>query len=113
LRSDSASSVGSGPIALPGLSKRVYNLTAYYEHNGFEVEVPKQDCCGLPLQSNGLFDDARGYVGRLAAKLAQKAGITIALVTSRRSPALERREGLSGLEEFAARKSQQRDKEDS
>jgi len=27
------------------------------------------------------------------------------------STALERREGLSGLEEFAARKSQQRDKE--
>src|SRR5262249_45958850 len=23
------------------------------EHNGFRVEVPKQDCCGLPLQSNG------------------------------------------------------------
>jgi len=29
------------------------------EHNGFEVIVPKQDCCGLPLQSSGLFDDAR------------------------------------------------------
>ncbi len=36
---DSSSSVGSGPIALPGLSKRVYNLTAYYEHNGFEVRL--------------------------------------------------------------------------
>ena len=34
---DSSSSVGPGPIALPGLSKRVYNLTAYYEHNGFEI----------------------------------------------------------------------------
>ena len=31
---------------------------------------PKQDCCGLPLQSNGLFDDARKYVHRLAARLA-------------------------------------------
>ena len=39
---------------------------ALLEHNGFAVEVPKQDCCGLPLQSNGLFDDARGYVRRLA-----------------------------------------------
>ena len=29
------------------------------EHNGFEVVVPKQDCCGLPLQSSGLFEDAR------------------------------------------------------
>ena len=49
-------------------------LVAILEHNGFEVEVPKgQDCCGLPLQSNGLFDDARGYVARLAHKLAPAA----------------------------------------
>jgi TonB-dependent receptor len=34
---DSASSVGGGDIDLPGLSKHVYNFTAYYEHNGFEV----------------------------------------------------------------------------
>jgi glycerol-3-phosphate dehydrogenase subunit C len=40
------------------------------EHNGFEVVIPKQDCCGLPLQSNGLFEDARGYVTRLAGALA-------------------------------------------
>ena len=43
------------------------------EHNGLEVIVPKQGCCGLPLQSNGLFDDARGYVRRLAARLAPYA----------------------------------------
>ena len=36
---DSSSSVGSGPIALPGLSDRVYNLTAYYERNGFEARI--------------------------------------------------------------------------
>lgn len=36
---DSASSVGNGPISLPGLSKQVYNLTAYYERNGFEFRV--------------------------------------------------------------------------
>jgi len=36
---DSASSVGSGPISLPGLSKQVYNLTAYYERNGFEFRI--------------------------------------------------------------------------
>jgi len=39
---DSASSVGSGPIALPGLSKRVYNLTAYYEANGFEFRISQR-----------------------------------------------------------------------
>lgn len=36
---ETVSSVGSDPIMLPGLSKRVYNFTAYYENNGFEVRV--------------------------------------------------------------------------
>ncbi len=35
--------------------------------------VPRQDCCGLPLQSNGLFDDARRYVRKLARNLAPYA----------------------------------------
>ncbi len=43
------------------------------EHNGLDVIIPAQGCCGLPLQSNGLFDDARGYVRRLAAALAPYA----------------------------------------
>ena len=42
------------------------------EHNGFEVEVPKQDCCGLPLQSSGLFDDARKVVLALARALGSQ-----------------------------------------
>ena len=55
----------------PGTGQQLVEIL---EHNGFEVEVPKgQDCCGLPLQSNGLFDDARGYVARLAHKLAPAA----------------------------------------
>jgi glycerol-3-phosphate dehydrogenase subunit C len=40
------------------------------EHNGFEVIVPKQDCCGLPLQSSGLFDDARKVVLRRGREFA-------------------------------------------
>jgi 3-deoxy-D-manno-octulosonate 8-phosphate phosphatase (KDO 8-P phosphatase) len=43
----------------------------------------------------------------LAAKLAQKAGITVALLTSRRSPALERRArelGITELHQGAANK---------
>ncbi|KAF1692880.1 TonB-dependent receptor [Pseudoxanthomonas koreensis] len=36
---ESASSVGSDPISLPGLSDRVYNWTLYYERNGFEARV--------------------------------------------------------------------------
>lgn len=39
---ESASSVGGGDIALPGLSKQVYNLTAYYEMNGFEARVSQR-----------------------------------------------------------------------
>jgi TonB-dependent receptor len=39
---ESASSVGSGEIMLPGLSKRVYNFTAYYERNGFEARVSQR-----------------------------------------------------------------------
>ena len=46
---------------------------ALLEHNGVAVDVPKQDCCGLPLQSNGLFDDARTYVRRLVGNLAPAA----------------------------------------
>lgn len=33
-------------------------------HNGFEVELPEQNCCGLPMQSNGEFEAAKGYAMR-------------------------------------------------
>jgi len=39
---ESASSVGSGDISLPGLSKRVTNLTFYYENSGFEFRVSQR-----------------------------------------------------------------------
>lgn len=42
LSPENATSVGNGPISLPGLSKRVYNLTAYYEKNGFEARVSER-----------------------------------------------------------------------
>jgi len=45
-------------------------VVAVLEHNGFNVVIPKQDCCGLPLQSSGLFDDARRTVRQLADRLA-------------------------------------------
>ena len=43
---------------------------AVLEHNGFEVIVPPQGCCGLPLQSNGAFEPAREYVRALVGRLA-------------------------------------------
>ena len=59
---------------------------ALLEHNGYAVEVPKQDCCGLPAQSNGLFDDARGYVHRLVGEArpvrARRASTSSATSTS-------------------------------
>jgi len=39
------------------------------EANGFEVVVPPQSCCGLPLLSNGEFDAARAYHARNIAHL--------------------------------------------
>ncbi len=39
------------------------------EHLGYEVIVPKQGCCGLALQSNGLFDAARQYVRKMVMDL--------------------------------------------
>lgn len=48
-------------------------LVAVLEHNGFNVVIPPQDCCGLPLQSNGNFPGARSYVRRLVANLAPYA----------------------------------------
>jgi glycerol-3-phosphate dehydrogenase subunit C len=71
---------------------------ALLEHNGLSVEVPKQDCCGLPLQSNGLFDDARAYVHRLAARLAPYAreGVDI-VATSTSCSLMLKREALEIL----------------
>jgi glycerol-3-phosphate dehydrogenase subunit C len=34
-------------------------IVAVLEHNGYEVLLPEQVCCGLPMQSNGDFQGAR------------------------------------------------------
>ncbi|WP_022867960.1 anaerobic glycerol-3-phosphate dehydrogenase subunit C [Schaalia vaccimaxillae] len=39
------------------------------EYLGYEVLVPKHGCCGLALQSNGLYDEARKYVTKLSNDL--------------------------------------------
>jgi glycerol-3-phosphate dehydrogenase subunit C len=63
----------------PGVGRMV---VAVLEHNGFRVAVPRQDCCGLPLQSNGNFDAARKYVRRLARALAPHARAGVPIVTN-------------------------------
>jgi glycerol-3-phosphate dehydrogenase subunit C len=57
-------------------------VVAVLEHNGFRVAVPRQHCCGLPLQSNGNFDTARKYVRRLARSLAPYARAGVPIVTN-------------------------------
>jgi glycerol-3-phosphate dehydrogenase subunit C len=57
-------------------------VVAVLERNGFQVLVPPQDCCGLPLQSNGNFEAARAYVRRLVANLARYARDGLAIVAS-------------------------------
>ena len=51
------------------------------EHLGYRVIVPRQGCCGLASQSNGLFDQARSSVVALAAQLS-RAGRDVPVVSS-------------------------------
>jgi glycerol-3-phosphate dehydrogenase subunit C len=70
---------GDSVVYFHGCSTNYYEPTlgaktvAVLEHNGFRVIVPPQSCCGLPLQSNGIFEDARRYVRRLVRHLAPYA----------------------------------------
>jgi glycerol-3-phosphate dehydrogenase subunit C len=57
-------------------------VVAVLEHNDHRVVVPRQGCCGLPLQSNGAFADARVYVRRLVAALAPLARAGHDIVTN-------------------------------
>jgi glycerol-3-phosphate dehydrogenase subunit C len=57
-------------------------VVAVLEHNGFRVIVPPQDCCGLPLQSNGNFPAARTYLRRLVANLAPHARAGLPIVSN-------------------------------
>lgn len=43
---------------------------AVLRHNGCEVILPEQNCCGLPMQSNGEFDAARACARTNIEKLA-------------------------------------------
>jgi len=54
----------------PGVGRMAVEVL---ERNGFEVIVPPQGCCGLPLQSNGNFPPARQYVRALVERLAPYA----------------------------------------
>lgn len=51
------------------------------EHLGYQVIVPKQGCCGLAEQSNGLFDGARAKVRKLCEELSA-AGTEPTIISS-------------------------------
>jgi glycerol-3-phosphate dehydrogenase subunit C len=69
------------------------------EHNGFEVEVPEQGCCGLPLQSNGNFEPARSYLRNLVSHLVPYAREDATIVATSTSCGLMlKREGREVLE---------------
>ncbi len=71
---------------------------AVLQRNGFRVVVPPQGCCGLPLQSNGLFDDARRSLRRLAADLVAEARAGHPIVATSTSCGLMlKREGIEVL----------------
>lgn len=51
------------------------------EHLGYEVIIPKQGCCGLAQQSNGLFDQASASVLKLCDDL-RAAGVDLTIISS-------------------------------
>jgi glycerol-3-phosphate dehydrogenase subunit C len=59
------------------------------EHNGFEVLLPEQNCCGLPMQSNGDFAGARVCAEDNIRKLAPYAHRGIPIVVGGTSCGLE------------------------
>jgi glycerol-3-phosphate dehydrogenase subunit C len=69
----------------PGLGEKTVAVLA---HNGLAVDIPRQGCCGLPLQSNGMLDEARSYVQRLERRLAPFAHAGEPIVSTNPSCAL-------------------------
>jgi glycerol-3-phosphate dehydrogenase subunit C len=62
----------------PGVGQKTVELLEWL---GCQVDVPKgQLCCGLPAQSNGMFDLARKYTRRMARTLAPAARADVDIV---------------------------------
>jgi glycerol-3-phosphate dehydrogenase subunit C len=65
---------------------------AVLEHNGYEVIVPPQNCCGLPMLSNGEFEAGERYHRGNVARLAGFARAGYAIVSSSPSCSLTLKE---------------------
>jgi glycerol-3-phosphate dehydrogenase subunit C len=70
------------------------------EANGFEVIVPPQNCCGLPLLSNGEFGAAKKYHRRNVESLAKYARLGIPTVGTSTSCTLTLKEEAPELLEM-------------
>jgi glycerol-3-phosphate dehydrogenase subunit C len=76
------------------------------EANGFEVIVPRQNCCGLPLLSNGEFDAAWGYHERNVESLAEIVDQGMVIVGTSTSCTLTLKEEAPELLDFYSEDSQ-------
>jgi len=63
----------------PGLGRDAVEVL---ERNGYSVIVPDQGCCGLPMISNGLYDQARKKAARNLASFADYAKRGYRIVSS-------------------------------
>jgi glycerol-3-phosphate dehydrogenase subunit C len=83
---------------LPEVGKQT---VAILEHNGFEVVLPPQKCCGLPLMGNGELEEARGWASYNLEQLRPYAAAGIPIVFTSTSCSLTVKheyEHLLGLE---------------
>lgn len=78
----------------PDLGRKAVAVLA---RNGVAARIPRQGCCGLPLQSNGLFDDARRTLRRLASDLAAAGAGEDVVATSTSCGLMLKREGREVL----------------
>ena len=70
------------------------------EANGFEVIIPRQNCCGLPLLSNGEFPAARRYHANNVRNLVEYARRGIPIVGTSTSCTLTIKEEAPELLDF-------------
>lgn len=70
---------------------------AVLEHNGYEVVVPPQNCCGLPMLNNGDFKPAEGLFHNNLAKLVPYAERGLPIVGTSISCVLVLREEASEM----------------
>ncbi|HWI64528.1 MAG TPA: anaerobic glycerol-3-phosphate dehydrogenase subunit C [Symbiobacteriaceae bacterium] len=81
---------------------------AVLEHNGFEVVLPKQRCCGLPLIGNGELKEARNWASYNVGQLRSYALQGIPIIFTSTSCSLTVKQeyehllGIPGASEVAA-----------